>query len=44
MTKPTETKEAAETPKPATHRGAGLPVLVRVTRADRQRIASLLAR
>lgn len=44
MTKPTEVKPAAETPKPSTDRLVSLPVLVRVTRADRQRIASLLAR
>jgi hypothetical protein len=44
MNKPTEAKEATGTPKPATHRTTELPVLVRVTRADRQRIASLLAR
>jgi hypothetical protein len=42
MAKTLEQKQ--EAPKPVTEQSASLPVLVRVTRADRLRIASLLAR
>ena len=41
MAKSAEPKQGTETPKPI---AAGLPILVRVTRADRLRIATLLGR
>ena len=43
MTKPPEPKPGNDTHKPTTDRSS-LPVLVRVTRADRLRIAALLGR
>ena len=44
MAKATESKQGSETSKPAADRTVAPPVLVRVTLADRLRIASLLPR
>jgi hypothetical protein len=44
MPKTDEAKKIAEAPKPSNDRSAAVPVLVRVTLADRLRIAALLAR